>query len=195
MGAGVLTFDPETHTYRLDGRVVPSVTQILKGVYPGVYANIPPAVLERKARLGTAVHKAIELELDGGRLDWDNLHPEVRPYMLSWAKWWRRHSVTEGCSETQFYSSAGYAGTRDFRAIVDGRSHLIDWKITSNKVPTHDLQITAYNYGSEAQSDVCGCLYLRSDGERAEFIETKCARLLPDWLATLRVYNIMERMK
>lgn len=194
MGAK-LTFDEATHTYRVDGRVVPSVTQILGRVYRDVYANIPGHVIDRKARLGTAVHKAIELELDGGRLNWETLHPEVRPYMESWARWWSEQSPGEFTSERQSYAPAGYGMTTDFSGVLGGELTLIDWKITGSRVKTHPIQIAAYDYGSGMKHQVCGCLYLRPDGERGEFVPYETKRLLPDWLATLRVYNLMEMMK
>lgn len=193
MGAGVLTFDEPSHTYRLDGRVVPSVTQILKRVYPNVYSSIPPTVLDRKARLGTAVHRTIELWIKGV-LDEASVHAEVRPYLDSFLGWWDGVRVV-GCQvEKQLYSQAGYAMTRDFFGEIDGQAWLIDWKITATRVPTHDLQITGYNHGAD-RADVCGCLYLMNDGSQAQFVKTDTARRLPDWLATLRVFNLMETMK
>lgn len=191
----ILTFDEATHTYRVDGRVVPSVTQIIKAVFPNVYANIPAAILDRKARLGTAVHKAVELWL-GHSLDVDTLHEEVKPYLASWMQWWMSIDVETGWStEQKLYSTSGYAMTRDFFGVVDGALTLIDWKITGTKVPTHDIQIAGYAHGGPTTPDVAGCLYLKSDGSKAEFVETSLTRALPNWLATLRVYNLMEKMK
>lgn len=187
-----LTFDEATHTYRVDGRVVSSVTQILASVYKDVYAGIPAAILERKSRLGTAVHRAIELWLKG-LLDVDTLHQEVLPYFECWFDWWavyepRGHGWVP---EQRFYSVAGdYCGTIDLE--VPGVTS-VDWKITSNQMPTHGLQVTGY---AHAKATPCaGCLYLKDDGSPAEFVEYPVAKLLPDWLATRRVHQLMGRFQ
>lgn len=193
MGSRVLTFDESSHTYRLDGRVVPSVTQILGKVYPFVYGGIPQAILERKARVGAAVHKAIELFI-AGALDEDSVHSEVRPYLDSFTRWWDDVQAYEVRLEERLYSPAGYAMTRDFVGRIEGRLWLIDWKTTSYRGPTHGLQLTGYNHVPD-RADVCGCLYLAKDGSVAQFVETDTERCLPDWLATLRVFNLMESMK
>lgn len=191
MGAR-LTFDEAKHEYRYDGRVVPSVTQILGRVYPDAYAGIPAAVLDRKARLGTAVHKAIELALEG-RLEESTLHEEVRPYVTSWRKWWERESIETIQLEEQAYHPLGYAMTRDFLGNRRGKRLLIDWKTTNDPMLLHDVQVTGYWMLDEP--DEAGCLYLNKDGEEANFIQVNCARHLPTWIATLRVHNLMERMK
>ena len=193
MGAR-LTFDEATHTYRLDGRVVPSVTQILKRVYPDAYAGIPAAVLDRKARLGTAVHRAIDLFLRD-ELDELSLHDEVLPYFLCWREWWDSASWDEFASEAQFYCDhGGYAGTRDFFGARDSQTWLIDWKITSHPVRTHPIQLGGYHF-ADVKANRLANLYLSADGSPARLDEHDAARILPDWAATLRVYNVMETMK
>jgi len=192
--AGELTFDEATHTYRVDGRIVPSVTQILKRVYPDVYAGIPPAVLERKAMLGTAVHKAIELELCG-RLDYTTIHEKVQPYFESFMQWWVEQNARNSAQERQFYCEAGgYAGTIDFEGLLNDVAWLVDWKITGTKVKTHSIQLGGYGFGRNPSARV-GALYLKEDGSRAELVEYELKSILPDWLSTLRVFNISERMR
>ena len=55
-----LEFDEDTHTYLVDGVIVPSVTQIVKKQFGKMYENVPPAVLKRASERGLAVHEAIE---------------------------------------------------------------------------------------------------------------------------------------
>lgn len=183
----VLTFDEATHTYRVDGRVVDSVTQVLGKVFSDVYANIPESVLLRKAQLGVAVHKAIELWLKN-QLDPSELHPEVEPYVESWVAWWAEQDFDRFASEQKFFHQAGdYCGTIDFE--VPGVT-VIDWKITTNKMPTHGLQVTGYAHARGTPN--AACLYLKDDGSMAEFVEYPVAKLLPDWLATLRVSHLLR---
>ena len=55
-----LEYIDESHLYVVDGIIVPSVTQILKYKFGGMYAKVDPAVLQKAADRGTAVHEAIE---------------------------------------------------------------------------------------------------------------------------------------
>jgi hypothetical protein len=187
-----LTFDEATHTYRVDGRIVLSVTQILKVVFPDVYAGIPLEILDRKARLGTAVHKVIELYLRGC-LDWNSIHPEVQPYFDSWLEWWLDFaSPGRFLVEQKFHCQSGdYCGSIDFETPEDSRDFepgVTDWKITTTKLPVHALQVTGYAHAKGHKRG--GCLYLKPDGSRAEYVPYDVVKLLPDWLATLRVYNL-----
>lgn len=50
----------ETHTYLVDGVIVPSITQILKIKFGNKYKNVEESVLKRAAEQGTEVHNAIE---------------------------------------------------------------------------------------------------------------------------------------
>lgn len=56
----ILEYIDETHTYLVDGVIVPSITQILKIKFGNKYAGIDKDVLRRAAEKGTAVHEAIE---------------------------------------------------------------------------------------------------------------------------------------
>jgi hypothetical protein len=78
-----LTFDEPTHTYRLDGAVVPSVTQILEPIRRelGGYED----VLEYKRSIGKALDLAIELH-EKNDLDFATLDPAVVPFFEAWLK-------------------------------------------------------------------------------------------------------------
>lgn len=75
-----LTYDDRSHTYRLRGRLIPHITEIV----PSDYSHVPPEHLERARQRGTAVHKATEL-YDLGTLNWSTLDPKVEPYLEAWA--------------------------------------------------------------------------------------------------------------
>lgn len=55
-----LEYDDDTHTYLVDGVIVPSVTQVLKVKFGGMYTNIAHEILKKAGERGTAVHKSIE---------------------------------------------------------------------------------------------------------------------------------------
>ena len=55
-----LEYIDETHTYLVDGIIVPSITQILKIKFGNKYAGVDKDTLQRAAENGTRVHEAIE---------------------------------------------------------------------------------------------------------------------------------------
>ena len=57
----MISFDKETHTYTNDGRLLLSVTEVIKRyVFPDMYSNVPEEVLAKAAERGTATHAIIE---------------------------------------------------------------------------------------------------------------------------------------
>ena len=55
-----LEYIDETHTYLVDGVIVPSITQIMKIKFGNKYNGVSKEVLDEAARKGTEVHNAIE---------------------------------------------------------------------------------------------------------------------------------------
>lgn len=135
--AADITFRPDEHEYVLpDGRVVPSVTQILaatgistdfeslKQVSPSMRAAI-----EKKRAIGSALHRDAHA-LDDHDLDWSTVHPEVKPYLEAWAVFRENSRLEPLCRERCVYHSGlHYAGTFDgiFRSS-NGRNVLVDLK-------------------------------------------------------------------
>lgn len=72
-----LEYFDDTHTYLVDGVIVPSITQILKTKFGNKYAYVSKAVLRSAADKGTAVHEAIERFCTMGE---ESDLPEVRNF-------------------------------------------------------------------------------------------------------------------
>lgn len=105
----MLEFDATTHTYRRNGKIVPSVTQVLKhaGIIDDTWYT------EASRARGTAVHLACEFH-DEGSLDWDNLHPEVLPRVSAWVKLKEDLGIEILASETiHYHETYHYAGKID----------------------------------------------------------------------------------
>ena len=60
-----LEFKEETHTYTLNGKVLPSVTQLLDD---GSYKNVDPETLKKSCDRGHEIHKELELYFKKGIL-------------------------------------------------------------------------------------------------------------------------------
>lgn len=56
----IVEYIDETHTYLVDGVILPSITQILKIKFGNKYAGVDEKVLNKAAERGTRVHQAIE---------------------------------------------------------------------------------------------------------------------------------------
>jgi len=56
----VLDYTAETHTYKVDGKRVPSITELLTVKYGHKYDGIPEGTLKRAAEAGTKMHEAVE---------------------------------------------------------------------------------------------------------------------------------------
>ena len=63
----ILEFDPETHTYLVEGIIVPSVTQMMKPNFADMYSGIDKEILNTAARRGTEIHKWIEEYCQDGK--------------------------------------------------------------------------------------------------------------------------------
>lgn len=139
----MITFDEPTHTYRKDGVIVPSVTQILS--VADLYVHIDKALLARASKFGTAVHKATELH-DKGTLNLLSLSVALAPYLDGWKKFKKDTDFKILESESVVYSKMGYAGTLDRIGTMGGKLTLLDIKTTTTIPKTIALQLGAYRH-------------------------------------------------
>ena len=137
-----LTFDAEKHEYRLDGKVIPSVTQVLSPLYS--WDHINPEVLRQKAELGTSVHYACELD-NHGNLDESSVHEKVAGYLEGWRLFKREMKPEILLNEKRLYHpTRGYAGTLDLNLRMQGRLWLTDLKASVALYPQVGVQLAAY---------------------------------------------------
>ena len=141
----MLEFNAERHEYRLDGTILPSVTQVLAPCYD--FSMVAPAVLERKRQIGVAVHKAIELLL-ADDLDEASLVPEITGYLAGWRTFVAEcglHLADFGAVEKPLYHQAyKYAGTPDMTVCLYGKWTVLDVKTTADLHPAVALQTVGY---------------------------------------------------
>lgn len=169
MGApDLFTFDEPTHVYRLGDRVLPSVTTIIKPV--GIdYSAIAPDVLERKRQLGSAVHKACELD-DEDDLDDETLPELLAPYVAAWRRFKTETRALVLLNERRLYHPRLlYAGTIDRLITLLGDLWVIDLKTAADPAPSYGIQTAAYHELVEAHEPGRGearrgTVHLRDDG-------------------------------
>jgi len=138
----LLDFEPEAHRYRLDGREVPSVTQVLGALND--FSRIPPDVLETARLRGDYVDEACSL-IDAGTLDWSSVDPEHVDYVAGYHHWLEDSGAVIVASQLRVASQTlHYAGTLDILAHIKDGLCLIDRKASHVPPPTVGPQTAGY---------------------------------------------------
>ncbi len=185
MRAESLHFDAESHTYRLAGRVLPSVTQALR--FLENFENVPQRLLEAAAEFGRHVHEACHLH-NMGRLDWSALDPALHPYVSAYDKFLIETGFVVTASEERVVNARyGFAGTLDVRGRYKRRPGLVDIKSTAALPATVGPQTAAYEKCCEG-SHRRYALLLRPDGE-FRFKPLTDLRDWPLFLSCLNLHN------
>lgn len=137
-----IEFDAPTHSYKIDGRRVPSVTQVLEPATD--WSFIPAWQLEAARALGQDVHLAINLMVQQ-RLDWESVDPAVLPYVKGAALFLRDSGATVLASELVLGSARiGVAGTLDLLLQWGGWEYYADWKVSDTIPKTVGAQLSGY---------------------------------------------------
>jgi len=157
------------HFYVTNSKKLPSVTTILQLIAnPGLEAwkRATPDWEEISlwaANLGTKVHKAIELHLNG------------RPHTMKSAmqfkcfdaflQWKNQNEFEKMDTEMKLKSEKGYAGTLDLICKLNGELYIVDFKTSVQIYPDYLLQLSAYRaaYVEMTKRDIHGMGILRFD--------------------------------
>lgn len=137
-----LAFDKDQHAYTVNGRSVPSVTQVLQPLE--LLDGIPADVLEHARIRGQHVHEAMAL-LVRESLDWDSLDPELRPYIEGGKRFLDESGITVVASEYRVAcAKLRLAGTLDLVGVLRNSEALLDFKATATLPKTVGPQTSAY---------------------------------------------------
>lgn len=146
----ILEFNEDRHEYRLDGAVVPSVTQVTDGLLTDL-SMVPPDILKRAAAFGQAVHAACEYD-DDGTLDENELDIALLPYLRGYRKFKDEIRPEIVASEQRVFSQKyRFAGTLD-RVYRFGRGLPyveVDLKTNTVLLPAVGPQTAAYQLAWE----------------------------------------------
>lgn len=144
-----LQFKEDTHTYTVNGFVVPSVTQIMKPLSLTYYEGVDERTLNEAAQRGTKVHEAAELYILYGVED---IEPELRGYFDGLKKWIDEVKPIPVQTECRIYHKIlNYAGTADLPCYIGDDLTLVDFKTTASvaQVLTR-VQLEAYKKAFES---------------------------------------------
>lgn len=164
------TFDEASHTYTLDGKPIPSLTNVLKVLSDRILSHIPdPEVVERARLRGTEAHKQIEaMNLGGG----DRFESG---YTMAWGQFLEDTGFKPTHTEYRTYHTGlWFACTIDVLGnLPSGKQMLIDIK-TGAKYPHAPLQTAGQAMALSAHGicprDVMRAnVYLKPKGEGYDY--------------------------
>ena len=159
----MIEFVEQTHTYVVDGIIVPSVTQVVGWQMGDEYSTVPSAVLKRAADYGTRMHEWLHHYFRSGeRLACtDTMLLSIEQLERVFAG----HTVEFVEAEKPIAYQRRFAGTFDLLIVLDGEMTLIDHK-TTLKLHTESLewQCGCYKVGIKETLGIdvqqCKCLWL-----------------------------------
>lgn len=166
-------FDPEIHQYKIDGVIVPSVTQILgqdsevfkyaarkKGLPDNYYAD-----------RGTEIHRITQVYDETGNAEQFKDH-EWYGYLKAWIKF-RTENEIEIYGREMIVASKELmlAGILDVLCEMYHYKWLLDIK-SGSRTPTHKIQVSGYKllYEQDTRNrakripEKLGCVYIRKNG-------------------------------
>lgn len=130
-----LHFDAATHTYSVDGVIVPSVTQVLEDVGIVDYSGIPEPIREAALERGRLVHLCTqydeELEREGQRLADSEIDPALSGFVEAARRFRRETGFAPNLIEHRgFHRGYRYAGTLDRTGTFRGSTmnDIVDYK-------------------------------------------------------------------
>lgn len=126
---------------------IPSVTEILEatGLGPN-YNGVPPAILERKRLLGTALHLAVHYDTEG-TLDEASVHPEIAESLGLWRQFLMESGFRVIHSELELiHPQWRFKGHPDVVCAMPKGGHaIVDLKrVASVDKPAVALQLSGY---------------------------------------------------
>ena len=148
--SGVI-FDPEQHTYQLNGAYLSGVTDLLtRQLFPDMYTSIPRRILDAAAEYGTSVHQSCE-NFD---TRWYN---DGSVEVLDYIQLCQEHSLTHEASEYTVTDFTNYASNIDkVYRISSNTFDLADLKtysmMTPEKLEKARWQLSIYAYLFELQN-------------------------------------------
>jgi len=184
-------FNADTHEYRIDGRVVPSVTQILTETLGNPFGWLQDR--EWYMQRGTAVHAYAAMIARGQ--EFEPPDERIAGKVAAVRKFFTDHEPRVWVSEKHVFSKRyQYAGTFDLHCYIDAKAFLVDWKSGSDIERTR-LQLAGYAVALAWVNPFHGLeVVLRDDGtyKMSEPLELKTASR--EFLVLRTCYGIKERL-
>ena len=140
-----LEFNPNKHEYRVDGKVIPSVTEICGPLTYSKY-RVDNAIVDQAAYRGSLIHELTAL-WDRGDLEEDStLTADVGLYLMAWIQFchdyqpkWEYIEIPLACWK--------FAGTIDRIGWIDDRLVIVDIKTSSSMDRANKIALSMQLFG------------------------------------------------
>lgn len=185
----MVEFIEDTHTYLVDGIIVPSVTQVVNWKIGDDYSNVPQATLRAKAKYGEEVHELIRAYENGTTLKEVSLmkiDPNQKVAVKNYAKLKKKY-MFEVKNTERIVCNQRLAGRYD---ILTTENELIDIK-TTYRLNTESLawQLGMYYYLLGYKKSIGYAMWLPKQTEpKFVMINCKpakeCEELLNEYIAS-----------
>ena len=198
-----ITFREDTHQYFVNGFEYPSVSFIFKKLGLADFSKINAKLLERAVSFGSAVHMMLDYE-DNGLLDESDLDENLKPWLLAWRAYKKKHKV-ELISIEQPTGSLKYkyCGTPDRVVRQKTKSGteiaILDFKTGKVVRYLNKLQMIFYEKALKEQRnwDIANSYLLKFNEKTGNIVRTKVGdldnpreELMEDFKACVRVFNL-----
>ena len=133
--SNILEFNDKQHEYLLLKKKIPSVTQILAPISKMMYAKVDDWIINRKAKIGSRVHKLIEMYNKYNLLPTKDEEEDVLKYFEQYLEFEKSiDSIVFDNEFKSFYSNNDmvFAGTIDNIRLLNNAMVLIDYKTVAN---------------------------------------------------------------
>lgn len=188
-------FDEENHIYKLNGSIIPSVSEIIEPIHKRIYEDISFNTLKSAADRGIRVHRAIEFI---NKYDFYSIDNDCKGYIEAYKKFRNEHPDWRLLnSELRTYHKNLLYGMTIDEIYQTPKGLLInDIKTTSQAhLDAWSVQLGGYKAGYESQQGrIFGTtiLQLFNDGKYILY-DTKDEYFM--FLACLQIYRFNERNK
>lgn len=142
-------FDESTHVYSRAGKIIPGCTRILEHGGLTNYEFVNKSVMDRKSKLGRAVHEAT-LFYDQSDLNWGSLDDETKARVDGWVDFRQRTGFVPRLREFQCLATVNgleYGMQIDAEGLIKRCDALVEIKITAEIMPSHAIQLAGYALG------------------------------------------------
>ena len=133
-----IEYNDENHEYKVDGKIIPSVTQIIYNIFPVYFTN------EFSAKRGKKIHYILEI-YDKENKDISDVFTEY--YLSGWQKFLSNFKIKfqPNWIEFKLYSQKwGFAGKPDRLVSIEKKPTIIDIKTGVSNCKNYALQTAAY---------------------------------------------------
>jgi hypothetical protein len=192
-----LRFHDCHHVYKRGDRELPSVSSVIRAVWPPSYSGVSDAVLENARERGVEVDAMFSAWVNGGfgEIDVTGYRNDAVALTKKLINWWVDANMPMTADvRCQVQCDDGeIAGTADIVTL----DAVYDLKTVYSLLPTYPIQLGGYvsliRDGVLLASDKAAIIHVTERFKEPKLIEYDVPSILRDWATTRDFYNLTRR--